>query len=97
MVNTPTREFCELDERRVNLVLALLAAPDAKHVPLDYEVEILFEDRLCVVAGRNNPWTRRKTVDFRELSKEPWIVGIAGDEIDALSIFLTSVSLASLD
>jgi DNA-binding transcriptional LysR family regulator len=76
-VNTPTLEFRELDERRLDLVLALLAVPDAKRVPRDYEVEVLFEDRLCVVAGGNNPWGRRKTIDFRELSKEPWIIGLS--------------------
>ena len=74
--NTPTLEFRELDERRLDLVLALLAVPDAKRVPRDYEVEVLFEDRLCVVAGSNNPWAHRKTIDFRELSKEPWIIGL---------------------
>jgi DNA-binding transcriptional LysR family regulator len=75
-VNTPTLEFRELDERRLDLVLALLAVPDAKHVPRNYEVEVLFEDRLCVVAGVNNPWAGRKTIDFRELSTEPWITGL---------------------
>lgn len=75
--NTPTLEFRELDERRVDLVLALLAVPDAKRVPRDYEVEILFEDRLCVIAGRTNPWARRKTIDLKELSKEPWIIGLS--------------------
>jgi DNA-binding transcriptional LysR family regulator len=39
-VNTPTLEFRELDERRLDLVLALLAVPDAERVPRDYEVEI---------------------------------------------------------
>jgi DNA-binding transcriptional LysR family regulator len=58
-------------------VLALLAVPDPKRVPRNYEVEILFEDRLCVVAGRTNPWAHRKTVDLKELSKEPWIVGLS--------------------
>jgi DNA-binding transcriptional LysR family regulator len=75
-VNTPTLEFRELDERRLDLVLALLATPDAKRVPREYEIEVLFQDRLCVVAGGNNPWTRRKAIDFRELSKEPWVVGL---------------------
>jgi DNA-binding transcriptional LysR family regulator len=70
-VNTPTLEFRELDERRLDLVQALLAAPDANRVPRDYEIEVLFEDRLCVVAGGNSPWVRRKTIDFAELSREP--------------------------
>jgi DNA-binding transcriptional LysR family regulator len=75
-VNTPTLEFRELDERRLDVVLALLAVPDARRVPQDYTVEVLFEDRLCVVAGGNNPWIRRKKIDFTQLSKEPWIVGL---------------------
>ena len=75
-VNTPTLEFRELDERRLDMVLALLAVPDARAVPHDYDVEVLFEDRLCVVAGGNNPWIGRKKIDFIQLSKEPWIVGL---------------------
>jgi DNA-binding transcriptional LysR family regulator len=75
-VNTPTLEFRELDERRLDLVFALLSVPDASRVPQDYSVEVLFEDRLCIVAGGNNPWIRRKKIDFAQLSKEPWIVGL---------------------
>jgi DNA-binding transcriptional LysR family regulator len=74
-VNTPTLEYRLLDERRLDLVFAMLAVQDAKSVPQDYEVEILFEDRLCIVAGGNNPWLRRQKIDFEQLSKEPWIVG----------------------
>jgi DNA-binding transcriptional LysR family regulator len=76
-VNTPTLEFRVLDERRIDVVLALLAVPDAARVPQDYSVEVLFEERLCVVAGGNNPWLRRKKIDFKELSKEPWIIGLS--------------------
>jgi DNA-binding transcriptional LysR family regulator len=75
-VNTPTLEFRALDERRLDVVLALLAVPDAARVPQDYSAEVLFQERLCVVAGGNNPWLRRKKIDFTELSKEPWIIGM---------------------
>jgi DNA-binding transcriptional LysR family regulator len=75
-VNTPTLEFRELDERRIDLILALLAVPDAQRVPHDYAAEVLFEDRLCVVAGGDSPWLGRKKIDLVELGKERWIVGL---------------------
>ena len=75
-VSTPTLEFRELDERRLDLVLAWLAAPGPPNLPADYAVEILYEDRLCIVAGGNNPWIRRRTIDFKKLSEEPWVVGL---------------------
>lgn len=73
-LNTPTLEFRMLDERRLDLVLAMLAAPDANNAPAEYSVEILFEDRLCVITSRNSPLARRRRIDLNELSKLPWVV-----------------------
>jgi DNA-binding transcriptional LysR family regulator len=74
-VVTPTLEFRELDERKVDLVLALLAVPDAKSVPRDYVAETLFEEQLCVVTGLNSPLLRRRKLNFDELSRQPWVIG----------------------
>ena len=64
-----------LDERRLDLVLAMLAVPDAKNVPAEYSVEILFEDRLCVITSQTSPLARRRRIDLNELSKLPWVIG----------------------
>lgn len=74
-VNTPTLEFHELDDRRLDLVLALLAVPDPHRVPAQYAVETLFEERLCIIVGRNNPLASRRKIDFEELSQQPWVLG----------------------
>jgi DNA-binding transcriptional LysR family regulator len=73
-VDTPTLDFRELDDRKLDLVLARLATPDPKKVPADYTAEILFNDRLCIVAGRDSPWARRRKIDIAELANERWII-----------------------
>ncbi|MGH6674020.1 MAG: LysR family transcriptional regulator [Xanthobacteraceae bacterium] len=70
---TPTLEFRELNERKLDLVLALLASWNPKNLPPDYAAEVLFEDRLLVVTGGSNPLARRRKVDVFELSQQPWV------------------------
>src|SRR5882757_1669327 len=38
----------------------------------DTAVEILFDDRSYVVAGIQNPWTRRRKIKLSDLMTEPW-------------------------
>jgi DNA-binding transcriptional LysR family regulator len=73
-VDTPTLDFRELGERKLDLVLARLATPDPMNMPADYAAEILFNDQFCVVAGKNSRWAHRRKVDITELVDEPWIV-----------------------
>jgi DNA-binding transcriptional LysR family regulator len=40
----------------------------------DLNVEILFNDRMVVVAGVRNPLSRRRKIDLAELIDEPWIL-----------------------
>jgi DNA-binding transcriptional LysR family regulator len=74
---TPTLEFRELSERKLDLVLALLASSDHRRPLPDYTVEVLFEDRLCIVVGSRSPLARRRTIDVAELSQLPWVIGPA--------------------
>jgi DNA-binding transcriptional LysR family regulator len=73
-IDTPTLEFRELAERKLDLVLARLATPDPKNLPADYDAEILFDDRFCIVAGKNSPWAHRRKIDMAELANEHWII-----------------------
>jgi DNA-binding transcriptional LysR family regulator len=73
-VDTPTLNFRELRERKLDLVLARLAAPDPKDLPADYTAEILFDDRFCIVVGNNSPWARRRKISIAELTDERWII-----------------------
>ena len=38
----------------------------------DLDVTVIYRDRLCVVAGRDNPLTRRRRIALADLVDEPW-------------------------
>jgi DNA-binding transcriptional LysR family regulator len=38
------------------------------------EFEALFEDRFVIVAGRQNPWARKRKVELAQLVDEPWVM-----------------------
>jgi len=67
-----TLEFRELRDRKVDLLLGRMISPSL--VDEDIDVEVLFEDRLFVVAGSRNPWTRRSKVELAQLAGERWIL-----------------------
>lgn len=73
-VATPTLDFRELAERKLDLVLARLATPEPKNLPADYAAELLFDDRLCIVVGESSPWARRRKIDIADLAEERWIL-----------------------
>jgi DNA-binding transcriptional LysR family regulator len=56
-------------ERQVDLVVVHLIEPTAQeHV----NAEVLFNDPHVVVAGAQNPWTRRRRLRLADLINEPW-------------------------
>jgi DNA-binding transcriptional LysR family regulator len=63
--------FSELRERCLDLALFRMA--NAKPAE-DLKGEILFHDPLVVMAGQNNPWSRRRRVALSDLLDEPWIL-----------------------
>ena len=40
----------------------------------DFDAEILYDDPVVVVAGANNPWTRRRKVQLADLVNELWVM-----------------------
>ena len=52
----------------------------------DIEAETLYEEPLAVVAGLNNPWSRRRKIRLAELVHEPWTWPPAGTPFDSLVI-----------
>ena len=44
----------------------------------DLNVDVLFEDRLVVVAGANSQWARRRKLDITDLADEAWILSGPG-------------------
>ncbi|HSV81864.1 MAG TPA: LysR family transcriptional regulator [Ramlibacter sp.] len=61
----------DLRERRIELAIGELAATRADN---DLESEVLFDERLFVVAGAHNPWAQRGRVDLAELMDCPWVL-----------------------
>jgi DNA-binding transcriptional LysR family regulator len=64
-----TAQYSDLRARNVDLVFGRLVAPV---IDDDLNVEILCEDQLCVVAGMNSIWQRRRRIEAAELINEPW-------------------------
>jgi DNA-binding transcriptional LysR family regulator len=60
----------ELRERKIDLVLGRMAQSDEE----DIHTEILFHDRIVVVAGLQNRLSRRRKVELSELADEPWVL-----------------------
>jgi DNA-binding transcriptional LysR family regulator len=59
--------------RQYDLVFARLYQPLTSAVD-DLNVERLFDDPVVIVAGKNNPWARRRKVDLADLVNEPWVM-----------------------
>ena len=60
--------YRDLRERNVDLLLGPVLELEEDNV----NVEVLFQDRLFVVAGANNPCTRRRKVSLKDLVRERW-------------------------
>ena len=68
--DTATLEFRELQERKVDFMLARI---ERSYLDENLEIEFLFEDPHFVVAGARSPWARRRKIALAELVEEPWI------------------------
>jgi DNA-binding transcriptional LysR family regulator len=52
----------------------------------DIAAEVLYEERLIVVAGVDNPWLRRRKIKLAELLNEPWTWPPPGSSYDSLVV-----------
>ena len=66
-----SKEFWQLRERQVDLLLGGVAKPFPEE---DLEAEILYEDRPFIVSGTNNRWASRRKLKLEELLEEPWLM-----------------------
>ena len=73
----------EVRERRIEL--ALSAAPRVTPEE-DVDAEVLFEEPLVVVAGKHNPWVRRRKIALADLVNEPWTWFAPGGVSNALVV-----------
>jgi DNA-binding transcriptional LysR family regulator len=63
--------YAELRERRADLVLGRILQPLDDR---DLTAEIVFDDPLFVVAGRQNPLARKRNIKLANLIDQPWII-----------------------
>jgi DNA-binding transcriptional LysR family regulator len=77
-VPAPLRQ--ELTARNVDFVIARFARPLGE----EYSEEVLFHDALVVVAGPNNPLTRRRKIELAELMSEPWVMDPINTDFGAM-------------
>jgi len=75
--------FRELRDRSVDLMVGRVL-----HPPLDEDLsaDILFDDRLLVVAGRSSPWARRRSVAIGDLLGEQWVDTPANTPVSAFVV-----------
>lgn len=74
------QQYQELRERKVDLIVGRIPPSIEK----DIDVEILFHDRMFVVAGWKNRWARRRNVELSQLADEPWVLPPPGSLVGSL-------------
>jgi DNA-binding transcriptional LysR family regulator len=66
-------------DRGLDLVVARGGQRLAEDSVIDQlKVEVLFDDKLVVVTGKQNKWARRRKIDLTELMDERWILSAPG-------------------
>jgi DNA-binding transcriptional LysR family regulator len=68
-------ELPSLHQRLIDFAIFRLSTPLAdQRFNDELNVEILFNDKLVVAAGKDSRWARRRKIDLAELITEPWIL-----------------------
>jgi DNA-binding transcriptional LysR family regulator len=89
---TDMSEYRALREREVEFIVGRI--PRLASQEDDLKVETLFDDPLQVAVAARNPWTRRRSINLRELVDEPWVLAPADHYIGTLHAGLfTAVGL----
>jgi DNA-binding transcriptional LysR family regulator len=72
--------FPQLDNRQVDLVLTRWGPPlGERDRARALNVEILFNDRIRLAAGKRSPWARRRKIDLADLAEARWITVPSND------------------
>jgi DNA-binding transcriptional LysR family regulator len=67
-------EYPQLYDRAVDLIFShLTKLPVDGHLTDQYDGEVLFNDRFCLIVGEKNKWARRRKINLAELAEERWI------------------------
>ena len=63
-------EYRHLRDRAVDFLVGRIPIPFAED---DLNAEILYSDRIFIVAGRDSRWARRRKIELADLTSEPWV------------------------
>jgi DNA-binding transcriptional LysR family regulator len=67
-ISPSVQQYRDLRERKLDLFLGRMTPP----IEEDIRAEILFHDRIHVVAGQKSRWARRRKVELSDLAGEAW-------------------------
>jgi len=62
----------DLTERRVEIAIMGIYPDEEDREIENFAIENLYDNERVVVAGKQNPWTRRRRIELAELVNEPW-------------------------
>jgi DNA-binding transcriptional LysR family regulator len=71
--SSATMEYPELQERKVDIRLAILQRPLEGETAKKFHAEILCNDQICLATGLSSPLARRRKIDLSDLLGAPWI------------------------
>src|SRR5207245_5060924 len=66
-----TLHYRELRERSIDLLLGRIPTPFTED---DLEANVVYDDQVVVVAGRQSKWARLGKLKLADLAREPWIL-----------------------
>lgn len=74
-VVAPTLDLPQLRDRTLDLALVRFGGKPEQHpIGDDVDVEVLLNDELVVVAGKNSRWARERKIDLAKLADARWIL-----------------------
>ena len=77
LCTTPAQQYHVLRERKCDMVVARVW----QHAPEpDFDVEVLFDDHVCVVAGPGSRWLGHRKLALAELIDENWLLAPVDNE-----------------
>jgi DNA-binding transcriptional LysR family regulator len=66
-----TLHYRELRERSIDLLLGRIPTPFTED---DLQADVVYDDQVVVVAGRQSKWARSRRLKLADLAGEPWIL-----------------------
>ena len=79
-VPASAQQYRGIRERTLDLLLGRMTP----RIDEDIDSEVLFHDRIVVVAGPKSPWACRRKVELIELSDEPWCLPLPDTTVGSL-------------